>query len=401
MRWKSTPAAWLVVGLCALLLLRSARQLAAHPAYNYDLLGYVGLALEWSEDDPAEVHARTYAEARATLPPEAQRELTGAGVRAARARDAEAFTEHLAFFRARVLYTGLLAGLGALGAPLVEATWWIPLASWLAAAVLFHLWLARALGPALGALVALGLAHLPALLRQAGYSTPDGLAMLLVCLAGYLLVERRSFLGASVALLAALAARPDTVILAGFLPLALALYLPAAERPRLRALVALPLLAGALYLGLARFAGEYGYWPLFTISFEEKSVHPASLPTAIDWAKYAAVLDERVGALPGAGYYQTQAGGEITGSSLLFPFGALALAGAVLGGRARARHGRAAALLAALLATYLVRFLLFPQAWDRFFAAFYALVPLVLLASLARELRARPVPSHSFSPSDS
>lgn len=401
MRWKKSWSGALVVALCVLFLARSARQLAAAPAWNYDLLGYVGLALEWSEDDPAVVHAETYATARTELPLPVFQELTGGGVRAVRAREAGAFHEHLAFFRARILYSGLLAALGALGAPLVAASWWIPLAAWVLAAGLFGLWLARQLGTALGALVALGLAHLPALLKQASYSTPDGLALLLVCLGAYLLLERRRFGWASAALLAAIAARPDTVILVGFLALALVVCVPCGERPRLSALA---LLAGggvALYLGLARFAGEYGYWPLFSISFDEKSAHPASLPTAIDWAKYGAVLRERLGALPGDGYFVTQTGGEITGSSLLFLVGALALVGVVLGWRARARHGREVAWLAALLATYLVRFLLFPQAWDRFFAAFYALVPLLLVSMLARELRSRPVPASLVSPRSS
>jgi hypothetical protein len=42
-----------------------------------------------------------------------------------------------------------------------------------------------------------------------------------------------------------------------------------------------------------------------------------------------------------------------------------------------------AALLAALLGAYLLRFLLFPQTWDRFYAPLYVLVPLCVLA-LAR-----------------
>lgn len=401
MRWKKSWTGALVAALCALLVLRSARQLAAAPALNYDLLGYVGLALEWGEGDPTVVHERTYATARAQLPAPVFQELTGTGVRATRAREAGAFTEHLAFFRARVLYTGLLAALGALGAPLVAATWWIPLAAWVLAAGLFGLWLARQLGVALGALLAFGLAHLPALLKQASYSTPDGLALLLVCLGAYLMLERRRFGFASAALLAAIAARPDTVILVGFLALALVACAPCAERPRLSALALFAGGGAALYLGLSRFAGEYGYWPLFSISFDEKSAHPATLSTAIDWAQYGAVLRERLGALPGDGYFVTQAGGEITGSSLLVLFGALALTGVVLGWRARARHGREVAWLAALLATYLVRFLLFPQAWDRFFAAFYALVPLLLVSMLARELRARPVPGSLFSPRSS
>lgn len=379
----------LALALAILVLARTVVHLDREPALNWDMLPAMALALEWGEEDEVEVHRRTYEAARAELSPEAFADLSaGVAVRAARYQDPAAFHEHLAFFRSRVLYTLSIRALHAFGVPLTRATWWVPLGAFALGAVLFLLWSARYLPLALACVLALGLAHTPALLNQANTSTADGLATLLVLGGAYALLERRSFALGAVLLALAIGARPDSVILVGFLAAAAFFLYPLEERPAPRALAIWVLASAGLYLGLSRFAGEYGWWPLITISFEGKAMHPAALPTAVDWGKYGEILARQVDALPGDGYLKTPAG-EFTGSTLVFPYAALALLGLALGLRRRAAHGREVALLAALVATYTARFLLFPQLWDRFLAPFYALVPLCLLAIVTRELRAR------------
>jgi hypothetical protein len=388
-RWKLTWPGALALVLLALCLARTARQLARDPAWNWDLVPAMALALEWSEDDPAEVHRRTYALAQAELAPEVFATLVAPGVRQARARDAAAFREHLPFYRGRVLYTLLLAGLHGLGAPLAHATWWISLASWFGLAALALVWTARHLPLWAAALATLGLAHLPALLAIARFSTADALGTLLVCVGAYALVERRSFAWFAGLLALALAARPDTAILIGCAAAALVVLVPRSERHGVGVLAGWVALCAGVTLALGRFAGEYGWWPLMQISFVGKAVHPAELPTAVDWGEYLAILGRQLASLPGGGYVQTPSG-EVTGSSLVVLW--LALAGLGLARALRDGMHVIAALLAALLAAYLLRYLLFPQTWDRFYAPLYVLVPLCLLA-LARPRSGAPMPA--------
>ena len=110
--------------LALLLLGRTVQRIP--PLWNWDVLGYMALALEWTEDDPVEVHRATYDAARSDLEPAVFRELTDQRVEVRRARfqDAEAFTEHIAFYRARVLFTLLTRLLHGAGAPLPYAVWW-------------------------------------------------------------------------------------------------------------------------------------------------------------------------------------------------------------------------------------------------------------------------------------
>lgn len=390
--WKKAVLGALTLVLFAALLARTARQLDEAPLRNWDMLPAMALALEWGEPDPVALHQRTYAAARAELPPRTFEALVAPGVRQARFQDPAAFHEHLAFYRSRVLYTLAVRALHGLGVPLTAATWRVSIACWAAVAVLFLVWARRIVPLPLAAAVALGLAHLPALLNLAGTSSADGLALLLTCLGAWALLERRAFALGAAFLVLAIGARPDAAILLGCVALAFRFGLPpgeghsegSGERPSPRAVTAALVLGAALTLGLRRFSGEYGWWPLIQISFVEKAVHPSALPTAVDWGEYFAILGRQLALLPGDGYVKPA--NEVTGSTLVFPWLALAALGLWLGARER----RVQAFLAALLVAYLARFLLFPQVWDRFYAPFYALVPLALLTLLGARRMAEP-----------
>lgn len=377
-RWTSALFGLLALALLCLGLLRTVRQLEAHPALNWDMLPAMALALEWQEKDPVELHTQTYATAKLELAPETYAALTSGGVREARAADPAAFHEHLPFYRARVLYSIAVRLLHEQGVKLSDATWWIPLGCYALAAFLFLGWAAGHVSLAVAALFALGLAHTPALLNQANTSSADGMAALFVYFGAWALVERRLFFVAAGMFTLAIAARPDTLILIGFLSVALMVFTRGDERPNIAGLLVWLAASAGVYFWLSNFAGEYGWWPLLQISFVGKAVHPATLATIPDWNEYLGILTRQSEGLPGDGYLKTPTG-EITGSTLVFVYAGLALLGISLAWK-RAQH-TAAAFLAALLATYLVRYFLFPQLWDRFYAPFYALVPLCLVSA--------------------
>ncbi len=378
-RWISALFGLAALALFFLGLARTVQQLARHPELNWDMLPAMALALEWEVKDPVELHQRTYALAKTELAPETYAQLTAPGVREVRAQDPAAFHEHLAFYRARVLYSIAVRFLHRQGVPLADATWWIPLGCYVLVSLLALAWAVNHLPLALAALFALGLAHTPALLNQANTSSADGLAALFVCLGAWVLIERRLFVVAAGLFTLAVAARPDTVILIGFLAGALFFVLPRAERPSVPALLLWVGASGAAVYWLSHFAGEYGWWPLMQISFVEKAAHPATLATLPDWNEYLAILKHQVEALPGDGYVTTPAG-EVTGSTAVFAYAALSLVALALAWKIEVR---VAALVLALLLTFVVRFLLFPQLWDRFFALLYTLVPLALVSLVA------------------
>ncbi len=364
----------------------------APPVHNWDMLGYMALSLEWGVGDPVEVHRRTYEAARAELPPEVFQDLVASGVRRERFEDPAAFHEHLPFYRARVLYTGLVALVHAAGVPLVQATHGVSLGAFALLAILMFLWVSRSLPPRAAVPVALALAHAPPLVNTACWATADALATGAILFGTYFALERRSWLAAWTFLVLSILARPDSIVLAVLWGAALC-AVPRPDRPSVKAL-ALGLAACFLsYLGVQAHAGEYGWWPVFQISFLEKSIHPSELPTAVDLAVYRDVIARQLAALPGEGYFMTEE--NVTGSTLVFPYASLAFVGLVLSLVHRARAARPgaiagrAALLAALLLMLPLRWFLFPQLWDRMLAVFYASVPLVLLSIVSLALEAR------------
>jgi hypothetical protein len=374
-----------VLALTAFLLAlgRTVQLLSRSPLLNGDTLSYMALALEWREKDPHQLHERTYELARAELSPQVFEGLTAAGAGAERFHDVDAFRSTLPPLRAQVLYTILLSWLHQLGNPLSAATWWISLAAYAMLALLALAWCVGhvPLGPA--ALLALGIALAPPLLAQANRAGADGLAALFVCLGAFFLVERRLFAFGAAILTLAMAAREDTLLLVVALAFTTLVCLPREQRPMVFGGVLWVALSSAAFVGLQRFSGEPGWWARFTAEFVAEGAQPSTAASAFDWNLYREVLARQLATLSD-GLAHASPG---KGGMLVLVHAGLALVGVALGLRRRARHGREAALLAALVVSGVVRFLLWPRIDEGSLLPFYVLVPLALLAILMRELR--------------
>ena len=98
---------------------------------------------------------------------------------------------------------------------------------------------------------------------------------------------------------------------------------------------------------------------------------------------YLQALGGQLAAIPGTGY--DMVGRDVTGTTFVFVFAGFALIGLALWtklprGEVRARIAPHAAILAALVSAYFVRWFLFPYLWDRMFALVYLVVPLLLVS---------------------
>lgn len=374
--------------LCALFAVRSVQRASeVPPLYNWDMTCYVALAIAWGESDPEVIHRRTYETLQAEVPEEYYRAIITGGVKQSRYEDPAAFHEHLAFYRARILYTYPIYLLNRFfDVPLTSATWGISRAAWFGLACLMAIWAAGSLGWFWGLPVGTLLAHAPWFVSHLGFSSPDLQATLLTCLGLYFLIERRKDIVGAALLTATIAIRPDTVILA--LVLAAALWFFDREsRPSNRFLLIWSVGSVIAYVAVSKYAGAYGWWPLFWISFIKKEVFPSEIPGTPNWTFYLKVVQQKLTEIPHSGYYTLQRG--VTGSTLPLAFVGLLMAGyEVVRRSGNAAFGRYSALFVAFGLTYGVRWILFPQLWDRFFAVLYACVPLVFL-SIAAELSAR------------
>jgi hypothetical protein len=352
----------------------------AIPFANWDMLVYMALALEWEEEDPLEVHRRTYAAAQAELAPVAFEMLTSTGMRKARYEDPASFHEHLGFFRSRVLYTGLLSLVHRSGVRLTEAAHVVSLAAWVATAFLFLAWTSRHLSFWIAAAASLLLAHAPPLLAATSYATADGLAALVLLAGIWALQERRALALGGALLVVAVLVRTDAIVFVAGWGVC-ALLLERGDRALVRTLLATSAACLVAYAGVTLWAGDLGWWRLFQVSFLAKSRHPSELPSTPDLAVYWDIVSQAAGALPWNGYLETER--TVVGSTLAFTYAGFALAAIAVLARRRGPYGAPLALLLALPLATLARWILFPRLWDRYHVLLYAAVPLVLLSAAA------------------
>ena len=168
-------------GVVSLLVLLTA---TLRPFYNWDLIPYLGCAKEFQTSDPVDVHAFAYGAIESKraegdrLFPASELDSSNA-FRIWMANDAESFSNHLAFYRVRVGYTGAVYLLVQAGMSPIFATHFIS-----AFSIFLSIWLLFLIGGAMlstplrYALLPLGLSL--GMMESARLSTPDGLAFLFI-----------------------------------------------------------------------------------------------------------------------------------------------------------------------------------------------------------------------------
>src|SRR5579864_8885582 len=195
------------------------------PYNDWDVLAYVGCAINLSESDQLKIHEQVFEQARAELPEEDFTEMTTLGpFRQDVAANPWHFAEQLPFYSIRPLYIELLVGVHRLGATYFEATRLVSAIALALLGVPIFLWMreswmrASVAGidwqPALFA----GLLLLtPPLFLAGRTASPDALSGLFIVTAVYLFTQERRVFPAALLLLASIFLRADNVILVGII----------------------------------------------------------------------------------------------------------------------------------------------------------------------------------------
>lgn len=185
-----------------------------HPAYNWDLLGYVASALSLEETDQTRIHERTYRVVETSIPPDAFRAIVSKDdpYRSKMQTDPQAFSRQIYVYRLKPLYGFLMYLLNKTGIPLVVASVFISAVS---AAVIFYIsfiWLSRHISSAWTGLISLVIGLLAGLPHLSRLSTPDALSGALMLTALYFLLEKRRPAAGILLLLLSIPARIDNIM---------------------------------------------------------------------------------------------------------------------------------------------------------------------------------------------
>jgi hypothetical protein len=228
------------------------------PMYNWDMIAYMGVAVEYQEHNLQRVHNEVYSSLQREVPASVYAGLTAdIDDRHECAVSADAFAEELGFFRTKPLYTFLVFLFFTSGLPLVFSTLLPSIIASFVFLAIAYIWVAKYVKRYLAVIISAGIAFLPIVSEQARSSTPDALSSMLLLLTLYLLATNRKKQWVVLCMLLAVLARVDNVIFA----IVVSFYLFLWQKKNMILKLGVILLAGAICLiGLPVLLGDSATW---------------------------------------------------------------------------------------------------------------------------------------------
>jgi hypothetical protein len=202
-----------------LCLLPAAIYIYKHPAYNFDMLGYMALVVKMDKAyNMEEIHTITYSSAREIVPPEEYKKLTEAlPYRKKFETDASEFEKVLPNYIVKPLYIWLCWLFYKGGFSLPMATVMPSIISYLFIGLLLFYWIRKylhTLGAFAGAILIMYSLFTTAVARL---STPDCLSALFFFLSAYFILEKRNLALMSLFFLLSIFTRVDNIITCFFI----------------------------------------------------------------------------------------------------------------------------------------------------------------------------------------
>jgi hypothetical protein len=343
--------------LCLFLLLSvwAIRQ----PHYTWDLLGYVGCAV--NSTDPKVIHDVAF-DAIRDAPSDEDIHADNPYRKDVTANPYH-FAEQLPFYSIKPVYVASIKVLHQAGMPFQKSAVAISAASNFLLAVLLWQWLAAYLsGWSLAAACTLIMLS-PNILVLSRWATPDCLATLVAAVAFYLVLERKSYFWGSSILLLDVWVRTDALVLAGIVFAVLLIT----RKLDIMQFAALSLLALGSYVTINHFAGNYGWPALFYNSFMGGLTAPGEAVIHFSWSAYVHQL------VRGAFLWL------ISGSFALYVLlGALAIS--------LNRTSMYSYMCAAVLAARALSYLLYPNGDQRYTAVLFVLIPVFLVIEIRSKI---------------
>jgi hypothetical protein len=325
------------------------------PEYSWDLLGYIGSAVD--STDARTIHDVAFDAIR----PFAEKKdiQVDNPYRVDVAANAYHFAEQMPFYSIKPVYVALIKGEHRLGMPFPRAAVAISAVSNFLLALLVWRWLSPYLAGLPLATSCTLLMLSPNILELSRWATPDSLATLVAALGVYLILERNLYFWGCSFLTFDIWVRTDVLVLAGivFLVLWLRGKLDFAQ------FASLCVLSLGSYFSINYFAGNYGWPALFYNSFMGGLTTPGE--TLIHFSRSA---------------YLHQ---FVRGAYLWLISGSFALY-LLLGGLAiwLNRSSLYSDMVAAVLASRAVSYVLYPNGDQRYTAVLFVLIPVALVIAV-------------------
>jgi hypothetical protein len=333
------------------------------PQYTWDLLGYIGCAVD--STDARVIHRVAFDAIRPVASsPEIQVDNP---YRVDVTRNPYHFAEQLPFYSIKPAYVGLVKVIHRAGMPFPRAAVAVSAgANFLLAALLWQ-WLGIYLsGWSLAAACSLVMLS-PNVLALSRWATPDCLATAVAATALYLVLERKLYFWGSALLVIDVWIRTDELVLAGIVFAVLFFC----RKLDLAQFISLCVLALGSYFTIDYFAGSYGWAALFYNSFLGGLATPGETVLHVSRSAYLHQV--------------------VRGSFLWLIYGGFALY-VLLGGLAiwLSRSAMYSYMIVAVLAARVVSYALYPNGDQRYTAVLYVLILVSLVISVRQSVAVGP-----------
>jgi hypothetical protein len=330
------------------------------PAYNFDIIPYMGVVLMYDGTAEEELLKEVYKRAKSEIPPEKFKLIDDPAnsYRLAMLHDLKFYKENLGMYVIKPLYISCAYLFYKCGMPLTKATVLPSVIGYVLICMLVFAWLTKYTGYKLALLFSFLISLFSPLISAGQLSTPDALCSLFLLSGIYFLTERQSASASIVFLALSVLTRLDALLPAIFL-----VYLPLTGRFLPRIQIWKILLQGCVllccYFIAVLPAKQMGWNQFYYFSFIARMNLDYTPSTSFD---------------PGA-YFELIKSQFMTGlyfSHLLVYFLLSALIvfkpGTLPGKR---KLDEVQVLLAGLAITLILRFILHPAGADRFYIAYY------------------------------
>jgi hypothetical protein len=266
MKFKSNFFLWLVYLAFLFCLLTVAFFTFKHPAYNFDMLGYMALIVRMDKtQNMEEVHAITYSSARQTVPAEVYEKLTSTpDFRKEYASNPSRFEKILPIYIVKPLYVWAAWFFYKAGFSLTTATVMPSIIAYLITGLFLFYWLRKYLKTAIAFLGGLLIMLSIFTLAVAGLSTPDCLSALFLFIATYFILEKRNLTWMFIFFLLSVFTRVDNSITCFFIITFLAFSTKWKQVSKARYFVMLAIL-GIAYVCIVLPVTQFG-WNIFYYS---------------------------------------------------------------------------------------------------------------------------------------
>ena len=265
------------------------------PDWNFDAVPYVALAYSLTNDDPREIHRRTFDDFLAAVPSHAFELLTsGSEYRRRLYASPEALKTQRPFYINKPAYVVLIAGLRQLGINAARATRVISLAGFVSVAMVVLLWLWTVRAKAMLVVSAALFLCAPPFTEMASLSSPDMIAALPLVIAAWLMLGRGRQVRGILCACAAIFFRPDASI-AVLLLATWATFFAPSRRLRIKTFV---MTCAAIVVGtfvLQKATGATSLPTLLRHTFESRLYEPSRMSEAISIVGYFTVLFRGLG----------------------------------------------------------------------------------------------------------